>query len=161
MVRRINFLQRKKYIDFLFAITTTFAFKHKPQTFSRVYLRFETARLSIQTVRLPLETSVLYKCKRGCFFGRNCHVLTWEITHFSDSKYHVVSFIFTDYNVDRVVKAVARAVIGGGGDVYSYIRVTPEEFLLKSVVFKLISKEISRAEHEYMNIPPPPPQLTL
>ncbi len=33
----------------------------------------------------------------------------------------------------------------------------------KSVVFKLISKEISRADHEYMNIhpPPPPPQLTL
>ena len=47
--------------------------------------------------------------------------------------------------------------------VYSYIRVMPEEFILKSVVFKLISKEISRAEHEYMNIhpPPPPPQLTL
>ncbi len=35
------------------------------------------------------------------------------------------------------VRAVARALIGGG--VYSYIRV------LKSVVFKLISKEISRA----------------
>ncbi len=33
----------------------------------------------------------------------------------------------------------------------------PDEFLLKSVVFKLISKEISRAEQEYMNIPPPPP----
>ena len=33
----------------------------------------------------------------------------------------------------------------------------PDGFLLKSVVFKLISKENSRAEHEYMNIPPPPP----
>ena len=53
-------------------------------------------------------------------------------------------------------RAVARALIGGGG-VYSYIRVMPDEFLLKSVVFKLISKEISRAEHEYMNIHPPPP----
>ncbi len=31
----------------------------------------------------------------------------------------------------------------------------PDGFLLKSVVFKLISKEISRAEHEYMNIHPP------
>ena len=31
----------------------------------------------------------------------------------------------------------------------------PDEFLLKSVVFKLISKEISREEHEYMNIHPP------
>ena len=39
--------------------------------------------------------------------------------------------------------------------VYSYIRVMPDGFLLKSVVFKLISKEISRAEHEYMNIHPP------
>ncbi len=47
----------------------------------------------------------------------------------------------------------------GGGGVYSYIRVMPDGFLLKSVVFKLISKEISRAEHEYMNIHPP--QLTL
>ena len=35
----------------------------------------------------------------------------------------------------------------------------PDEFLLKSVVFKLISKEISRAEHEYMNIHPPPPPI--
>ncbi len=31
------------------------------------------------------------------------------------------------------------------GGVYSYIRVMPDGFLLKSVVFKLISKEISRA----------------
>ena len=47
------------------------------------------------------------------------------------------------------IRAVARALIGGGGggggSVYSYIRVMPDEFLLKSVVFKLISKEISRA----------------
>ncbi len=53
-------------------------------------------------------------------------------------------------------RAVARALIRGGG-VYSYIRVMPDGSLLKSVVFKLISKEISRAEHEYMNIHPPPP----
>ena len=53
-----------------------------------------------------------------------------------------------------------RALIGGGGGgggEYSYIRVLPDEFLLKSVVFKFISKEISRAELEYMNIHPPPP----
>ena len=43
-------------------------------------------------------------------------------------------------------RAVARALIGGGGEgVYSYIRVMPDGFLLKSVVFKLISKEIRRA----------------
>ena len=57
---------------------------------------------------------------------------------------------------DTLYRAVARALIGGGG-VYSYIRVMPDGFLLKSVVFKLISKEISRADHEYMNIHPPPP----
>ena len=57
-------------------------------------------------------------------------------------------------------RAVASALIGGGGgSVYSYIRVMPDGFLLKSVVFKFISKEISRAEHEYMNIPPPPPPI--
>ena len=41
-------------------------------------------------------------------------------------------------------------LIGGGGGVYSYIHVMPDGFLLKSVVLKLISKEISRAEHEYI-----------
>ena len=41
----------------------------------------------------------------------------------------------------------------------SYVRVMPDEFLFKSVVFKLISKEISRAEHEYMKIHPPPPPI--
>ena len=51
-------------------------------------------------------------------------------------------------------RGVTRALIGG---VYSYIRVLPEEFLLKSVVFKFISKEISRADHEHMNIQHPPP----
>ena len=60
------------------------------------------------------------------------------------------------------IRAVARALIGGGGGGV-YIRVMPNGFLLKSVVFKLISKEISPAYHEYMNIHPPPPlpQLTL
>ena len=63
---------------------------------------------------------------------------------------------FIPKNTKRQTRAVARALIGGGG-VYSYIRVMPDGFLLKSVVFKLISKEISRADHEYMNIHPPPP----
>ena len=50
-----------------------------------------------------------------------------------------------------------RALIGGGGCEYSYLLVLPDEFHLKSAVIKLISKEIRRAEHEYMNIHPPPP----
>ncbi len=47
----------------------------------------------------------------------------------------------------HTVRAVARALIGGGGGGggYSYIRIMPDGLLLKSVVFKLISKEIRRA----------------
>ena len=37
--------------------------------------------------------------------------------------------------------------------VYSYIRVLPDGFLLKAIVFTV-------CEHEYMNIQPPPPQLS-
>ena len=55
-------------------------------------------------------------------------------------------------------RGITRALIGGGG-VYSYIRVLPDGFLLKSVVFNFISKEIRPAKHEYMNIHPPPPPL--
>ena len=58
-----------------------------------------------------------------------------------------------DRCLQLVNRAVARALIGGGG-VYSYIRVLPDEFLLKSVVFKFISKEISPTEHECMKIHP-------
>ncbi len=47
------------------------------------------------------------------------------------------------------VRAETRAFIGGGG--YSYIRISPDKFLPKSVVFKFLSKEISQAEHKYMN----------
>ena len=50
------------------------------------------------------------------------------------------------------IRAVTKAFIGGGG-AYSYIRVLPDEFLLKSTV---MTTEIRRAEREYMNIPPPP-----
>ena len=59
-----------------------------------------------------------------------------------------------------ILRGVTRALIregGGGGGEYSYIRVLSDEFLLKSVVFKFFSKEVSRAEHEYMNIHTPLP----
>ena len=59
--------------------------------------------------------------------------------------------------IEDTSRAVARALIGGGGGgVYSYIRIMPDGFLLKSFFLKLISKEISRIEHEYMTPPPPP-----
>ncbi len=57
-----------------------------------------------------------------------------------------------------IYMAETRALIGGGRGVNIHIFA----FLLKSIVFKFISKETSREEHKYMNIhPPPPPELTL
>ncbi len=54
---------------------------------------------------------------------------------------------------------VTRALIGGGGCIFIY------SCSARRISFEmnLISKEIRRAEHEYMNVhpPPPPPQLTL
>ena len=57
-----------------------------------------------------------------------------------------------------MIRAVARALIGGGG---GCIFIYSGSARLVSFEIKLISKEASRAEPEYMNIhpPPPPPQL--
>ena len=49
------------------------------------------------------------------------------------------------------IRAVARALIGGGGCIFIYSSCAP----LVSFEIKLISKEVSRAEPEYMNIHPP------
>ena len=51
-------------------------------------------------------------------------------------------------------RAVARALIGGGG---GCIFIYSGRARLVSFEIKLISKEVSRAEPEYMNIHPPPP----
>ena len=53
------------------------------------------------------------------------------------------------------IRAVPRTLIGGGC-VYSYIHVLPDQFLFKLINLNLISKETSRAEHAYMNKHPPP-----
>ncbi len=57
-------------------------------------------------------------------------------------------------------RGVTRALIGwGGGCIFIYsCSALFLKFLLKSVVLNFISKEISEAEHEYVNIDP---QLTL
>ena len=57
-------------------------------------------------------------------------------------------------------RAVARTLIGGGG-AYSYIHVLPDQFLSKLINLNLISKETSRAKHEYMNKHPPPPPINV
>ncbi len=54
---------------------------------------------------------------------------------------------------------VTRALIGGGGCILIIYSCSARRI---SFEMNLISKEIRRAEHEYMNIhPPPPAQLTL
>ena len=55
-------------------------------------------------------------------------------------------------HVYNISKAVARALIGGGGCIFIY----SGSARLVSFEIKLISKEASRAEPEYMNITPPP-----
>ena len=54
-----------------------------------------------------------------------------------------------------VFRAVTKTLIGGGGE-YSYIRVLPDEFFWNQLSLQLISKEIRRAEREYMNMRHPP-----
>ena len=49
---------------------------------------------------------------------------------------------------------VTGTLIGGGG-VYSYIHVLPDEFLFKSNSNSSLLKETRRAEHEYVNIHTP------
>ena len=49
-------------------------------------------------------------------------------------------------------RAVTRALIGGGGCIFIY----SSSAWLVSFEIKLISKEVSRAKPEYMNIHPPP-----
>ena len=53
----------------------------------------------------------------------------------------------------HVLRAVARALIGGGGCIFIY----SGSDRLVSFEIKLISKEVSRVEPEYMNMHPPPP----
>ena len=56
--------------------------------------------------------------------------------------------------IENNFRAVARALIGGGG---GSIFIYSGAARLVSFEIKLISKEVSRAEPEYMNIHPPPP----
>ena len=51
---------------------------------------------------------------------------------------------------------VTTTLIGGGGGVYSFIHVLLGEFLSKFNSNGSIGKETRRAEHEYMNMHPPP-----
>ena len=54
----------------------------------------------------------------------------------------------------KVVRAVTKVLIGGGG--YSYIRVLPDEFLLKSVVITVDFKRNSTIRTRIYEYAPPP-----
>ena len=54
------------------------------------------------------------------------------------------------------IRAETKALIGGGG-VYSYIRVLPDEFLLKSVVITVDFKRNSSGRTRMYEYAPPPP----
>ena len=56
-----------------------------------------------------------------------------------------------------IIRAVARALIGGGGCIF----IDSGAAQLVSFEIKLISKEVSQAEPEYMNIHPPPPAISV
>ena len=55
-------------------------------------------------------------------------------------------------------RAETKALIGGGG-AYSYIRVLPDEFLLKSVVITVDFKRNSSGKTQIYEYAPPPPPI--
>ena len=56
--------------------------------------------------------------------------------------------------------AVTKALIGSGVDIHIFA-FCPTNFFWNQLPLRLISKEIRRTEREYINMHPPPPQLTL
>ena len=78
--------------------------------------------------------------------------LVWAFS----SRSHINTYHKEYYHWNRLVpvRAVARVlIVGGGGCIFIYSSCAR----LVSFEIKLISKEVSRAEPEYMNIHPPPP----
>ena len=57
--------------------------------------------------------------------------------------------------INSLIRAETKALIGGG--VYSYIRVLPDEFLLKSVVITVDFKRNSSGRTRIYEYAPPPP----
>ena len=57
----------------------------------------------------------------------------------------------------KPARAVTKALIGGGGGGYSYIRVLPDEFRLKSVAITVDFKRNSSGRTRIYEYAPPPP----
>ena len=56
-----------------------------------------------------------------------------------------------------IIRAVTKALMGGGGGAYSYICVLPDEFLLKSTVMTTDFKRNSSGRTQIYEYTPPPP----
>ena len=83
----------------------------------------------------------------------------WDAAERPESRYGINHE--KSLNFAQIVRAVTKALIGGGGGGYSYLRVLPDEFLLKSVVITVDFKRNSSGRTRIYEYAPPPPQLTL
>ena len=64
--------------------------------------------------------------------------------------------LFQEYEFCYIdCRGETRALIGGGGVNIHIFLFCPTNFFWNQLSLRLISKEIRRAEHEYMNIQPP------
>ena len=86
----------------------------------------------------------------------NHSVILFNMLFFSSGACHSATYVHTDNQgilktLTSVCRAGARVLIGA-----ECIFIYSGSAQLFSFEIKLISKEISRAEPEYMNIPPPP-----
>ena len=76
-----------------------------------------------------------------------------------DSFSHMLSLIMRGnvrFQLAIFIRVVTKALIGGGG-VHSYIRVLPDEFLLKSVVITVDFKRNSSGRTRIYEYAPPSP----
>ena len=85
---------------------------------------------------------------------------TTEANHFLNGRslLQKTDELSTHISTHYTDRAVTKALIGGGGGgAYSYIRVLPDEFLLKSTVMTTDFKRNSSGRTRIYEYPPPPP----
>ena len=103
------------------------------------------------TIELPKG----HRIERAAF-----HFVLGKIIVMSYVWKHDFFFLLCDTEEGELeTRGKTRALIGGGGVNIHIFLFCPTNFFWNQLPLRLISKEIRRAEHEYMNIHPP--QLTL
>ena len=71
----------------------------------------------------PVLVTLYQSCVVQILFNRKAPITLSRPTHTDDHTYATALTKYLITSTDYVIKAVARALIGGGGGVYSYIRV--------------------------------------